>query len=261
MSFFQRLRESLKVPKRFSVSELLTGKSALVTGAAQGIGAAIASAMASEGAKVLTLDRQEGQCDYTVDLSDLQTVRAFVNSMSIVPDILVNGAGVCLTRAFFDVDLHGFEAALHVNVLAPFLLSQSIARGLVTEKRAGVIVNIASNSGFMPKLEQLDYGASKAALISVTRSMAASLGPHGIRVNAIAPGVIDTPLTQSIAKQRSEIRGVPPEETLRPVLENLPLRRMGAPSEVAQLAVFLASDKASYITGQTYVVDGGQWMR
>ena len=243
------------------MSELLAGKTALVTGAAQGIGAAIASAMADEGAKVLTLDRQPGKSDYTLDLSDLNAVRAFADSMPIVPDILVNGAGVCLTRPFFDVDPAGFETTLHVNVFAPILLCQAVARGLVAAKRAGAIINIASNSGFMPKLEQLDYGASKAALISVTRSMAASLGPHGIRVNAIAPGVIDTPLTQSIAQQRSEIRGVPPEETLRPVIDNLPLRRMGDPSEVAQLAVFLASDKASYITGQTYVVDGGQWMR
>ena len=113
----------------------------------------------------------------------------------------------------------------------------------------------------MPKLEQLDYGASKAALISVTRSSALSLGPHGIRVNAIAPGVIDTPLTQSIANQRAEIRGVTPEQTLQPVLDSLPLRRMGTPEEIARLAIFLASDQASFITGQTSVADGGQLMR
>ena len=241
--------------------ELLKGKTALVTGAAQGIGLAIAEAMASEGAKVFTLDRQAGKCDYTVDLADTNALSAFLSSLSVTPDVLVNAAGICLTRPFFEIDAVGFESMLRVNVLAAFTLSQFVARLLVAEKRGGVILNIASNSGFMPKLEQLDYGASKAALISVTRSAALSLGPHGIRVNAIAPGVIDTPLTQSIAKQRSEIRGVSPEETLRPVVEGLPLRRIGDPSEVAELAVFLASDKASYITGQTYVIDGGQWMR
>jgi NAD(P)-dependent dehydrogenase (short-subunit alcohol dehydrogenase family) len=112
----------------------------------------------------------------------------------------------------------------------------------------------------MPKLEQIEYGASKAALVSITKSLALSLGPQGIRVNAIAPGVIDTPLTSAIAKQRAEIRGTTPEETLAPVLAGLPLRRMGQPHEIANLAGFLCSDQASLITGQTYVADGGQWM-
>ena len=143
---------------------------------------------------------------------------------------------------------------------ASFLLMQEISKFLVKSGRQGSMINLASNSGLMPKLEQLDYGASKAAVISMSRSAALSLGPHGIRVNAIAPGVIDTPMTQGIAKMRSELRGVPPEETLRPVVEGLPLRRMGTADEVAQLALFLASDDSSFVTGQTYLVDGGQWM-
>jgi D-sorbitol dehydrogenase (acceptor) len=138
---------------------------------------------------------------------------------------------------------------------------QATAARLIREGRTGCIINIASNSGFVPKLEQADYGASKAALVSLTRSAALSLGPNGIRVNAIAPGIIDTPLTQSIAVQRGEVRGVAPEETLRPVIANLPLGRMGQPEEIAQMAVFLASARAAYITGQTILVDGGQWMR
>jgi len=243
------------------VPELLAGRNVLVTGAAQGIGLAIAEAMAAEGAKVATLDRQAGKCDYTVDLSETEGLAAFVEGLPVTPDVLVNAAGICLTRPFFEVDLAGFESTLRVNVLGAFALMQGVAWRLIAESKPGVILNIASNSGFMPKLEQLDYGASKAAMISMTRSAATSLGPHGIRVNAIAPGVIDTPLTHAIASQRAEIRGVKPEETLQPVLDGLPLRRMGKPEEVAQLAVFLASDNASYITGQTYLVDGGQWMR
>jgi NAD(P)-dependent dehydrogenase (short-subunit alcohol dehydrogenase family) len=138
---------------------------------------------------------------------------------------------------------------------------QGVAARLIQEGKTGSFVNITSNSAFMPKLEQLDYAATKAALISITKSAALSLGPHGIRVNAVAPGITNTPLTQGIAKQRAEIRGVSPEETLAPVVNALPLKRMAEPNEIAQVVAFLASDAASYVTGQTYVVDGGQWMR
>jgi D-sorbitol dehydrogenase (acceptor) len=208
----------------------------------------------------LGVDRQEGVTNFTLDLADIDSLAGFVKDLPICPDILVNSAGICLTRPFFDVDLAGFERTFRINVLASFALMQAVSARLISESRTGAIINLASNSGFMPKLEQLDYGASKAAVISMTRSAALSLGPSGIRVNAIAPGVIDTPLTQSIAQQRSEIRGVSPEETLRPILESLPLRRMGTPEDIANLAVFLASDEASFVTGQTYIADGGQWM-
>ena len=243
------------------MAELLTGRQALVTGAAQGIGLSILEALRREGALAEGLDRQAGATDHILDLADLHSLAGFVDALPACPDVLVNAAGICLTRPFFEVDLESFEKTLRINVVAAFALTQAVAKRLISEGRKGVIVNIASNSGFMPKLEQLDYGASKAALVSVTRSSALSLGPHGIRVNAIAPGVIDTPLTQSIADQRAKIRGVSPEETLRPVLESLPLRRIGTPEEIAQLAVFLASEQASFITGQTYVADGGQIMR
>jgi NAD(P)-dependent dehydrogenase (short-subunit alcohol dehydrogenase family) len=239
----------------------LEGQIALVTGAAQGIGLAIANRLREEGATVWGVDRQSGATEYTYDLSDLEGLESFVSSLPSTPSILVNSAGICLTRPFFEVDLAGFQRTLNLNIVASFGLAQAVARRLVAEQRTGSIINLASNSGFMPKLEQLDYGASKAAVISMTRSSALALGPHGIRVNAIAPGVIDTPLTQSIAQQRSEIRGVPPAETLRPIIESLPLRRMGTPEDVAAVAAFLASDEASFVTGQTYVVDGGQWMR
>lgn len=238
----------------------LAGRTALITGAAQGIGRAIYDRFSAEGAVVLGVDRQPGVTDFTLDLTEIDSLAGFVNDLPVYPDILVNSAGICLTRPFFDVDLAGFERTFRINVLASFALMQAVSARLISESRTGAIINLASNSGFMPKLEQLDYGASKAAVISMTRSAALSLGPSGIRVNAIAPGVIDTPLTQSIAQQRSEIRGVPPEETLRPILASLPLRRMGTPEDIANLAVFLASDDASFVTGQTYIADGGQWM-
>ena len=242
------------------MGDRLAGKTALVTGAAQGIGAAIVSLFREEGATVWGVDRTAGATDYTLDLERIEDIPSFVASLPSTPDILVNCAGICLTRPFFEIEPEGFERTFRINVTASFVLMQEISKFLVKSGRHGSIINMASNSGLMPKLEQLDYGASKAAVISMTRSAALSLGPSGIRVNAIAPGVIDTPLTQSIAKMRSEIRGVSPEETLRPVVSSLPLRRMGTADEVAQLALFLAGDDSSFVTGQTYLVDGGQWM-
>ena len=233
---------------------------ALVTGAAQGIGKAIADKLREDGHEVIGVDRQEG-VEAQLDLMDLETIPAFIEELDGAPQVLVNAAGICLTRPFFDVEQPGFAKMHTINVQAPLVLMQAIAARLIREGKTGSFVNITSNSAFMPKLEQLDYAATKAALISITKSAALSLGPHGIRVNAVAPGITNTPLTQGIAKQRAEIRGVSPEETLAPVVNALPLRRMAEPNEIAQVVAFLASDAASYVTGQTYVVDGGQWMR
>ncbi len=233
---------------------------ALVTGAAQGIGKAIADKLREDGHEVIGVDRQEG-VEAQLDLMDLETIPAFIEELDVAPQVLVNAAGICLTRPFFDVEQPGFAKMHTINVQAPLVLMQAIAARLIREGKTGSFVNITSNSAFMPKLEQLDYAATKAALISITKSAALSLGPHGIRVNAVAPGITNTPLTQGIAKQRAEIRGVSPEETLAPVVNALPLKRMAEPNEIAQVVAFLASDAASYVTGQTYVVDGGQWMR
>jgi NAD(P)-dependent dehydrogenase (short-subunit alcohol dehydrogenase family) len=256
----------------------LANQVALITGAAQGIGAAIARAFADEGALVAAVDLQEDPVAALAeelnavghramgrryDVSQTNQIESLLDEVEteLGPvTILVNSAGICPTHPFFEVDEKTLRQVLDINFIGPFFLMQAVAKRMLPRK-AGAIINLASISGFLPKLEQLEYGASKAAVVSVTRSAAASLGPSGIRVNAIAPGVIETPLTKQIADQRAAIRGVPASETLRPVIEATPLRRMGLAEEVAAMAVFLASDESSFVTGQTFDVCGGQLMR
>lgn len=243
----------------------LAGKGALVTGSAQGIGLAIARRFIEAGADVVGVDLNPTPVDRSIewDLSAIDTlgslVSRVVSDLGHV-DILVNAAGICPTEPLLETEPATWDRVFRVNVMAPFFLTQALAHHWMAGS-GGCVVNLASISSFLGKTEQTAYGASKAALVSVTRSTAAALGPHRIRVNAIAPGVIDTPLTQANAQRRGAIRGVPPEETIAAMVSGLPISRMGKPEEVAELALFLASDASAYITGQTYEIDGGALMR
>ncbi len=233
---------------------------AIVTGAAQGIGAAIATKLEEEGYRVARCDLNPISA-YSLNVSDVsahESVLSQIKSDLGEVTALVNAAGICTTQTIDQITPEGWAQTFAVNVQGAFFLSRSCANRMAP---GGAIVNIASVSGFLPKLEQIDYGASKAALVSITRSLALVYGPKGIRVNAVAPGVIDTPLTQSISNQRAKLRGVSPGETLAPVLGATPLRRMGEAEEVADLVAYLLSESASFVTGQTINVCGGFLMR
>lgn len=247
---------------------------AIVTGAAQGIGAAIARRLAADGYKVAVCDmktelanevaKEIGGVGFHLDVSIadghaflLEEITAEIGEVTA----LVNAAGICMTQPVGSSTPEDWEKTMAINLIGPFFLMRACAESMKQGGRKGSIVNVASVSGFLPKLEQIEYGASKAALVSATRSLALVYGPSGIRFNAIAPGVIDTPMTQANAERRSKIRGVSPAEALAPLVAQIPLGRIGLAEEVAAAAAFLVSEEASYVNGQTLDVCGGSLMR
>lgn len=251
----------------------LNGKVAVVTGGAQGLGLAIARRFAQEGAKVAVVDlngekaqevaEEIGGIALGLDLADSASrgtiVPAVIERLGPI-DILVNCHGICITEPMMEIQEEKWRRTFEINSNSTFFLIQAVAETMIP-RGMGAIVNLASNSAFLPKPEQVDYAASKAAIVSLTRSAAAALGPYGIRVNGIAPGVIPTPMTEGIAQARAEIRGSTKEAMFAMFEPLTALKRLGTPEEVASAALFMASDDSSYVTGQTLEVCGGLLMR
>lgn len=247
----------------------LTGKTAVVTGGAKGIGYAIARRFLRENANVVIADSDDkageaaveefGDADIrfvSCDVSDRLDVRNLmaetVDAFDTV-DILVNNAGIVHKADFLDLDLADFERVMAVNLTGAFLVGQAAARHMVEQVAnggdAGAIINIGSINDRVAIADQTAYSVSKGGLAQLTKTMALSLAPHGIRVNAIGPGSIMTDILSSVADD---------DEARARILSRTPLRRIGDPSEIAGLAAFLASDDASYITGETVYADGGR---
>ena len=218
----------------------MKGRVALITGASRGIGAATAELFKKAGAKVLMPSRSE------LDLSDNSSIERYISSVKDSIDILVNNAGINFLAGLEELDQEVLGQTLQINLVAPLILTQLVAKKMKAN-RYGRVVNISSIWSVVAKERRLAYAASKSAMNGVTRTLAIELGEHGILVNAIAPGYVNTELTN---------QNNSPEQ-IQLISNSIPLHRLAEPEEIAEMAAFLCSEKNSYMTGQVLVVDGG----
>lgn len=244
----------------------LTGKVCLVTGAGGGIGLAAVDHFSALGAQVFATDvgaAFEGPAHYRAFdlLSDAGLEDATVWISEIKPDILFNNAALFDMGSVLEADLDQFDRLFGVNVRAFYRVMQACAKSMVAEKKTGSIINMASQAGHRGEALVAHYCATKAAVISYTQSAALALAPYKIRVNAISPGVIDTPMWEHVDALFAKFEGKDIGQKKREVGEDVPLGYMGSPTDVARAAVFLASEQSSYMTAQTIGVDGGNVLR
>jgi len=242
---------------------ILQDKVAIVTGGSRGIGRATAEVFAREGAKVVICGRKQETLDQVAreigagvkpvacHVGRAEDIQKLVESTTRDfgrIDILINNAATNIAQEpCLDVDEAKFDKMVEVNLKSMFRLIRLVAPGMVA-RGSGSIINIASVSGLRPQLHGLLYSMTKAAMIMMTQSYALELGPQGVRVNAIAPGLIQTALSEYYWKD---------EKRKEEITRQQPIKHLGQPIEVAEVALLLASDRASYMTGQTIVVDGG----
>jgi NAD(P)-dependent dehydrogenase (short-subunit alcohol dehydrogenase family) len=248
-------------------SPVLRDRVAIVTGASRGIGRAIAQTFAREGAAVVICGRKQETLDRVAaetagvpgkifpvacHVGRPEDIKRLVDTATREfgkVDILVNNAATNIAQEpVLQVDEGKFDKMVEVNLKSAFRLIQAVAPGMC-ERGWGAIVNIASIAGIRPQYYGMLYSMTKAALIMMTQSYALELGPKGVRVNAIAPGLIQTVLSEYYWKD---------ESSRAKVIDDQPVKRLGQPEEIAEMALLLASDRGSYITGQTMIVDGGR---
>jgi len=242
---------------------VLNGKKALITGAGRGIGRAVANRFLAAGAEVWGLGTKEpedlsswiektsGKLHWIcADLSKLNEVDSVVENAikeSGGFNVFVNNAGITKDNLSFRMSLEEWQKVIDVNLSAAFFAARTAARDMI-KKRSGSIINMSSIIGIHGNGGQANYAASKAGLIGITKSLASEVASRGVRVNAIAPGFIETDMTSVLS-----------EEIKQKMLDVIPLKRPGKPEDVAEAALFFASDASSYITGQVLPVDGGMF--
>ena len=236
-------------------------KNILITGASRGIGKSIAYYFARKGFNVVGTARSEFKfmdADFKgtftplkLDVTDRDSIKdafSLLKEKELLPDILVNNAGITADQLFLRMKDDDWDNVLNINLTGTFNITKMFIKQMV-KNRSGKIINISSVSGLMGNAGQVNYSSSKAALSGFTKSLAKEVGSRNITVNSIAPGFIDTDMTEYI------------DEKAKLDLESqIPLKRMGNASDISELVYFLASDEASYITGQTISVDGGLFM-
>ena len=252
----------------------LAGKTVLITGAGSGIGAACAREFAALGARVVVTDRAKSSAaavaatlansvSFALDVADVGGSAAVVEEISRSVgdiDVLVNNAGIFAMQPLLDVTPEHFDQLFAVNTRGMFFMLQATARTMVRSGIHGAIVNVASQAGRRGEAPSSVYAATKAAVISLTQSAALALTQYGIRVNAVAPGVVDTPMWQDIDSQQASAQLRQPGWYTSQVVQAIPARRLGQPFEIAKAVAFLASSDSSYLLGQTINIDGGNVM-
>jgi len=218
----------------------MKGKTALITGASRGIGKAIAELFTKYGAKVIAPTRKE------MDLTSSASIAAYLDNLDQPIDILINNAGINILGDIETISEQELDDTLQVNLCAPLLIIKKVVPQMI-KRKSGKIINISSIWGQVTKPKRLAYSITKSGVNAMTRSLAVELAPHNILVNAVAPGYINTELTQ---KNNSSAE-------IEKIKQTVPLKRLGETGEIAEAVFFLASERNSYITGQTIVVDGG----
>jgi NAD(P)-dependent dehydrogenase (short-subunit alcohol dehydrogenase family) len=245
----------------------LDGRRAIVTGGAKGIGRAIVQRLVEDGAGVLLVDIDAAAGEAAAaDLSAAGASVAFCHADVAQPDqaaaivaaaerelggveILVNNAGIAPRASFLDLAIEEFDHVMAINLRAPLLLTQAVARHLRPRQCGGAVVNLSSINAVLNGPDSLAYCVSKGGLNQLTRNCAIALAPYGIRVNAVGPGTVATEMAASFGLTGAGVI---------PVLQRTPMRRLGEPSEIAAVVAFLASDDASFVSGQTVYADGGR---
>ena len=253
----------------------LQGKTALITGAARGIGLAFAKAYVAEGARVAIADinydaasraaaefgdaAMAVHCDVTDQASIDAAVAAVEQAMGGI-DILINNAALFTASPIIEISRADYDRVFSVNVAGTLFMMHAVAKGMIARGKGGKIINMASQAGRRGESLVAVYCATKAAVISLTQSAGLNLIQHGINVNAIAPGVVDGEHWDGVDAFFAKYEGLAPGEKKRQVGAAVPYGRMGRAEDLTGMAVFLASKDADYVVAQTYNVDGGNWM-